>query len=310
VKTLSVIKESPKATVAWPTQKPRWLKVRAPGGGNYARLKKLINGLELNSVCEEAQCPNIGECWESGTATFLIMGDVCTRNCPYCAIAHGRPEVLDEDEPRRVAEAIDKLNLNHCVITSVDRDDLPDGGAWIFAEMIREIRSRRPECSIEVLTPDFRGNVDAIKTVIDAKPEIFNHNMETVRRLHRTARPGGRYQRSLDVLRTGRELDDKTLIKTGIMLGLGETTEDIEELMTDALDVGVQILTIGQYLRPSKDHLPIDRYVSPQEFTNWAKIGKVKGFMHVESGPLVRSSYHAREQVMELKARMAQLSDG
>lgn len=310
MKTLSVIKESPKATVAWPAQKPRWLKVRAPGGGNYARLKKLINGLELNSVCEEAQCPNIGECWESGTATFLIMGDVCTRNCPYCAIAHGRPDVLDEDEPRRVAEAIDKLQLNHCVITSVDRDDLPDGGAWIFAEMIREIRSRRPECSIEVLTPDFRGNVDAIKTVIAAKPEIFNHNMETVRRLHRTARPGGRYQRSLDVLRTGRELDDETLIKTGIMLGLGETAEDIEEFMMDALDVGVQILTIGQYLRPSKDHLPIDRYVSPQEFANWAKVGEAKGFMHVESGPLVRSSYHAREQVVELKARMAQLSDG
>ena len=220
------------------------------------------------------------------------------------------PTELDEDEPRRVAEAIDKLKLNHCVITSVDRDDLPDGGAWIFAEMIREIRSRRPECSIEVLTPDFRGNVAAIKTVIDVKPEIFNHNMETVRRLHRTARPGGRYQRSLDVLRTGRELDDKILIKTGIMLGLGETAEDIEEFMTDALDVGVQILTIGQYLRPSKDHLPIDRYVSPQEFTNWAKVGEAKGFMHVESGPLVRSSYHAREQVMKLRARVAQLSDG
>ena len=294
----------------WPAQKPRWLKVRAPGGPNYVHLKELMRGLELNSVCEEAHCPNIGECWESGTATFLIMGDVCTRNCPYCAIAHGRPEALDEDEPRRVAEAIAKLELNHCVITSVDRDDLPDGGAWIFAEMIRETRSRRPECSIEVLTPDFRGMPEAIRTVVEAEPEIFNHNMETVRRLHRTARPGGRYDRSLDVLRTAREIRDGVLIKTGIMLGLGEAAEDVDEFLDDALEAGVQILTLGQYLRPSPDHLPIARYVSPEEFADWKRIGEDRGFLHVESGPLVRSSYHAREQVVELRARVAELAAG
>lgn len=310
LRELEVIQGAGNHAVAWPSQKPRWLKVRAPGGPNYLRLKEMMRGLELNSVCEEAHCPNIGECWESGTATFLIMGDVCTRNCPYCAIAHGRPEELDEDEPRRVAEAVEKLALNHCVITSVDRDDLPDGGAWIFAEMIREIRLRRPECSIEVLTPDFRGNEDAIKTVIDAKPEIFNHNMETVRRLHKTARPGGRYRRSLDVLRAGRGFNDEVLIKTGIMVGLGETAEDVDEFMTDALEAGVQILTIGQYLRPSEDHLPIDRYVSPEEFAQWKEIGESRGFLHVESGPLVRSSYHAREQVVELRARVAALAAG
>jgi lipoic acid synthetase len=269
-----------------------------------------MRGLELNSVCEEAHCPNIGECWESGTATFLIMGDICTRNCPYCAIAHGRPEELDEDEPRRVAEAIERLALNHCVITSVDRDDLPDGGARIFAAMIREIRARRPECSIEVLTPDFRGNEDAIRTVIEAGPDIFNHNMETVRRLHRTARPGGRYDRSLGVLRTGRATDDAVLIKTGIMLGLGETDSDIEGFMGDALEAGVQILTIGQYLRPSPDHLPISRYVPPEEFAGWKRVGEARGFLHVESGPLVRSSYHAREQVLDLRTRVAAAASG
>ena len=308
MKPLEVIQGGNGAPDAWPSRKPRWLKVRAPGGPNYMRLKELMRGLELSSVCEEAQCPNIGECWEAGTATFLVMGDVCTRNCPYCAIAHGRPEGLDEDEPRRVAEAIERLRLNHCVITSVDRDDLPDGGAWIFAEMIREIRLRRPQCSIEVLTPDFRGNPDAIRTVIAARPEIFNHNTETVRRLHRVARPGGRYDRSLAVLRTGRALDDEVLIKTGIMLGLGETAADIDEFMDDALEAGVQILTLGQYLRPSPDHLPIDRYVTPKEFERWKEIGESRGFLHVESGPLVRSSYHAREQVLELRQRVAALA--
>ncbi|MBW3535570.1 MAG: lipoyl synthase, partial [Gemmatimonadetes bacterium] len=289
----------------WPARKPRWLKVRAPGGDNYRRLKHLMRGLELNSVCEEAHCPNIGECWESGTATFLILGDVCTRNCPYCAIAHGRPEELDEDEPRRVAEAIEELRLNHTVITSVDRDDLPDGGAMIFAETIREIRRLLPDCSVEVLTPDFRGDREAVRTVIEARPDIFNHNMETVRRLHRTARPGGRYERSLDVLRTARGLDDEVLVKTGIMLGLGEERADVEEFMGDALEAGVQILTLGQYLRPSEDHLPIHRYVSPEEFADWKREGEARGFLHVESGPLVRSSYHAREQVLELRERAA-----
>lgn len=293
------------AGVAWPQRKPRWLKVRAPGGPQYLRLKHLMRGLELNSVCEEAHCPNIGECWEAGTATFLIMGDVCTRNCPYCAIAHGRPAELDEDEPRRVAEAVQRLRLRHCVITSVDRDDLPDGGAWIFAEMIREIRERAPQCSIEVLTPDFQGDPGAVETVIEARPEIFNHNMETVRRLHRVARPGGRYDRSLSVLRLARSLDDGLLVKTGIMLGLGEESRDVEEFMGDALEAGVQILTLGQYLRPSTDHTPIARYAPPEEFAEWKRIGEARGFLHVESGPLVRSSYHAREQVVDLRAKAA-----
>jgi lipoic acid synthetase len=277
--------------------------VRAPGGDRYRELKHLMRHLGLNSVCEEAHCPNIGECWESGTATFLIMGDRCTRNCPYCAIAHGRPEDLDEDEPRRVAEMIEQLRLRHVVITSVDRDDLPDGGARIFAWVIEEIRSRLPACSIEVLTPDFQGDRASIERVMEARPEIFNHNMETVRRIHPAARPGGRYERSLDVLRTARALDDGVLIKTGIMLGLGENGDDVREFLEDARMTGVQILTLGQYLRPSERHMPIDRYVSPEEFAAWKGLGEEMGFLHVESGPLVRSSYHAREQVEELRAR-------
>ncbi len=292
----------------WPARKPEWLKVRAPGGANYRRLKTLMRSGELHSVCEEAHCPNIGECWEAGTATFLIMGEICTRNCPYCAIAHGRPEELDEDEPRRVAEAVALLELNHVVITSVDRDDLPDGGARIFADVIRQIRVRQPDCSLEVLTPDFRGRRASIRTVLDAGPEIFNHNMETVRRLHRTARPGGRYERSLRVLADAREMDDRVLIKTGIMLGLGEAPDDVLELMHDAVAAGVQILTLGQYLRPSVEHLPIARYATPEEFADWKRIGEELGLLHVESGALVRSSYHAREQVEELRARAASLA--
>ena len=289
----------------WPQKKPRWLKVKAPGGSNYRRLKSLVHGLGLHSVCEEAHCPNIGECWEAGTATFLIMGDVCTRNCPYCAIAHGRPEELDQDEPRRVGEAVATLDLSHCVVTSVDRDDLPDGGARIFARVIHEIRDRVPGCSVEVLTPDFRGDADAVATVIRARPDIFNHNMETVERLHRIARPGARYDRSLGVLTRARDLDDGVLIKTGIMLGLGEAAEDVAGFMTDALAARVQILTLGQYLRPSLEHIAIDRYVTPEEFAEWKSYGESLGFLHVESGPLVRSSYHAREQVVELRTRAA-----
>ncbi len=324
MKSLTVLTASPRAangahpghpgaldassgTEHWPARKPDWLKVRAPGGSNYRRLKTLMRGGELHSVCEEAHCPNIGECWEAGTATFLIMGDICTRNCPYCAIAHGRPEELDEDEPRRVAEAVARLELNHVVVTSVDRDDLPDGGAWIFAEVIREIRERLPDCSIEVLTPDFRGDRRAIRRVIEAGPEIFNHNMETVRRMHRTARPGGRYDRSLQVLADARGMDDDVLIKTGIMLGLGEAPDDVLEFMHDAVSAGAQILTVGQYLRPSTEHLPIHRYVTPDEFVDWKRIGEEMGLLHVESGALVRSSYHAREQVEELKSRAAAL---
>ena len=302
MRRLNVIQADPGAA-QWPEKKPRWLRVRAPGGDRYRDLKQMMRAMGLNSVCEEAHCPNIGECWDSGTATFLIMGDRCTRNCPYCAIAHGRPDELDEDEPRRVAEMIEQLQLRHVVITSVDRDDLPDGGARIFAWVIEEIRDRLPDCSIEVLTPDFQGAPDSIARVMAARPEIFNHNMETTRRLHRTARPGGRYDRSLDVLRIARGLDEDVLVKTGIMLGLGENGDDVREFMDDALEVGVQILTIGQYLRPSERHLPIDRYASPEEFAAWKKLGEEMGFLHVESGPLVRSSYHAREQVEELRAR-------
>lgn len=263
-----------------------------------------MNDLGLNSVCQEAQCPNIGECWDAGTATFLIMGDKCTRNCPYCAIAHGRPEELDEDEPRRVAEMIEQLQLRHVVITSVDRDDLPDGGARIFGWLIDDIHERLPECSIEVLTPDFRGMRHAIERVITARPDIFNHNMETVERLHVEARPGARYDRSLEVLRYAKSLDDRVLIKTGIMLGLGEESDDIRSFLEDALAAGVQILTLGQYLRPSIRHRPIDRYVSPDEFAEWKEVGEALGFLHVESGPLVRSSYHAGEQVADLKLKV------
>jgi lipoic acid synthetase len=289
---------------AWPQKKPRWLKVKAPGGTNYRRLKGLMNELGLNSVCQEAQCPNIGECWEAGTATFLIMGDKCTRNCPYCAIAHGRPEELDEDEPRRVAEMIEQLQLRHVVITSVDRDDLPDGGARIFGWLIDDIHERLPECSIEVLTPDFRGMRPSIERVIQARPDIFNHNMETVERLHLEMRPGARYDRSLEVLRYAKSLDDGVLIKTGIMLGLGENSDDIRSFLDDAFATGVQIITLGQYLRPSARHRPIDRYVSPDEFAEWKDYGESLGFLHVESGPLVRSSYHAGEQVADLKLKI------
>jgi len=281
------------------------MRVTAPGGSNYRRLKDMMRGMDLHSVCEEAHCPNIGECWEKGTATFLILGDVCTRNCPYCAIGHGRPEELDEDEPRRVAEAVAEMKLRHCVITSVDRDDLPDGGARIFADVIREIRERLPSCSVEVLTPDFQGDEDAVRTVIEARPAIFNHNMETVERLHEMARPGGRYGRSLGVLSAARAMEGDVLIKTGIMLGLGEREDDVLAFMDDALEAGIQILTLGQYLRPSEDHLPIDRYVTPEEFDEWKRIGESRGFLHVESGPLVRSSYHAREQVEELRMKAA-----
>ena len=288
---------------AWPQKKPRWLKVTAPGGTNYRRLKNLMAEMGLNSVCQEAQCPNIGECWDAGTATFLIMGDKCTRNCPYCAIAHGRPEELDEDEPRRVAEMIEQLQLRHVVITSVDRDDLPDGGARIFGWLIDDIHARLPECSVEVLTPDFRGMRSSIERVMTARPEIFNHNMETVERLHVELRPGARYERSLEVLRYAKSLDDGVMIKTGIMLGLGEVSDDIRSFLDDALAVGVQILTLGQYLRPSVRHRPIDRYVTPDEFSEWKEYGEMLGFEHVESGPLVRSSYHAREQLESLKLR-------
>ncbi|MEO6444784.1 MAG: lipoyl synthase [Gemmatimonadaceae bacterium] len=280
-----------------PERKPSWLKVKAPGGANYARLKGLMQELDLHTVCEEAHCPNVGECWEHGTATFMILGDVCTRNCGYCAVSHGRPPKYDIDEPNRVAAAIAEMNLQHAVITSVDRDDLPDFGAYIFAETIRQIHERLPGCSVEVLVPDFQGNEDAIRAVLAAKPEIYNHNTETVPRLYKRARPGGRYERVMKIFRFAKEVAPHIPTKTGIIVGLGETKEEIVAVMHDLRAVDVDILTLGQYLRPSDGHLPLDRYYTPDEFLALRTIGMSLGFRHVEAGPLVRSSYHAWEQV-------------
>ncbi len=280
-----------------PERKPQWLKVKAPGGENYVRLKQMMKELNLHTVCEEARCPNIGECWEHGTATFMILGDVCTRNCAYCAVSHGRPPAYDIEEPSRVAQAIAELNLRHAVITSVDRDDLPDFGAYIFAETIRQIRAKLPECSIEVLVPDFQGNERSIRAVLEARPDIYNHNTETVPRLYKKARPGGRYERLLEIFRIAKRIAPDVPTKTGIILGLGETNEEVVEVMRDLRSVDVDILTLGQYLRPSDGHIALDRYVTPEEFRELYTIGMSLGFRHVESGPLVRSSYHAWEQV-------------
>ena len=282
---------------ALPERKPSWLKVKAPGGPNYARLRHLMRELDLHTVCEEAHCPNVGECWEHGTATFMILGDVCTRNCGYCAVTHGRPPKYDLSEPGRVAAAIAEMRLQHAVITSVDRDDLPDFGAYIFAETIRQIHEQVPACSVEVLVPDFQGNVDSIRAVLDARPEIYNHNTETVPRLYKRARPGGRYERVMKIFRDAKTMAPDIPTKTGIILGLGETMEEVVSVMRDLRSVDVDILTIGQYLRPSDGHLPLDRYYTPEEFRELARVGRELGFRHVESGPLVRSSYHAWEQV-------------
>ncbi|HEY6089624.1 MAG TPA: lipoyl synthase [Gemmatimonadaceae bacterium] len=280
-----------------PERKPSWLKVKAPGGPNYMRLKHLMRELDLHSVCEEAHCPNVGECWEHGTATFMILGDVCTRNCAYCAVAHGRPPKYDIAEPGRVAQAIAEMGLQHAVITSVDRDDLPDFGAYIFAETIRQIHERIPGCSVEVLVPDFQGNEDSIRAVLEAGPEIYNHNTETVPRLYKKARPGGRYPRVMEIFRYAKRIAPDIPTKTGMILGMGETMEEVVTVMRDLRDVDVDILTLGQYLKPSNDHIALDRYVTPQEFRQLYEIGMEMGFRHVESGPLVRSSYHAWEQV-------------
>jgi lipoyl synthase len=280
-----------------PERKPPWLKVKAPGGANYLRLKQMMRSLDLHTVCEEAHCPNVGECWEHGAATFMILGDVCTRNCGYCAVSHGRPPRYDVEEPSRVAAAVAGMQLRHAVITSVDRDDLPDFGAFIFAETIRQIKSRLPECSVEVLVPDFQGNVGSIETVLEAGPDIYNHNTETVPRLYKRARPGGRYPRVLQIFRDAKRLAPEIPTKTGIILGLGETIEEVLIVMEDLRSVDVDILTLGQYLRPSDGHLPLDRYYTPEEFRFLRERGMGMGFRHVESGPLVRSSYHAWEQV-------------
>jgi len=278
-------------------RKPAWLKVKAPGGPNYVELKRLMRDQNLHTVCEEAHCPNIGECWEHRTASFMVLGDVCTRNCAYCAVSHGTPLTYDAGEPQRLAEAVARMDLRHVVITSVDRDDLPNGGAEIFAGCVTEIRKRCDSTSIELLIPDFKGSDVALALVTEAKPDILNHNLETVERLYRIARPGGRYKRALRLLRQAKELNPELITKSGMMCGLGEQWEELIKAMRDLREVRVDILTLGQYLRPSKDHLPVARFYSPREFDELRLLGSEMGFRHVESGPLVRSSYHAWEQV-------------
>src|SRR6266568_4717510 len=278
-------------------RKPSWLKVKAPGGPNYLALKHMMRDLKLHTVCEEAHCPNIGECWEHKAATFMILGDVCTRNCAYCAVAHGTPAPLDLDEPVRLAEAVGRLELEHVVITSVDRDDLPNGGAELFAECIAAIRTRSPDTSVEILIPDFKGSETALRIVVDAKPDILNHNLETIARLYRLARPGGRYPRALELLRRAKQMDPGMLTKSGVICGLGEEWDELLVAMRDVRAQDVDILTIGQYLRPSSEHLPIARYYRPDEFAALRRHGLEMGYRHVEAGPLVRSSYHAWEQV-------------
>jgi lipoyl synthase len=282
---------------ALPERKPSWLKVKAPGGPNYLHLKQLMRQLDLHTVCEEAHCPNVGECWEHGTATFMILGDVCTRNCAYCAVAHGRPPKFDPAEPERVAQACAEMRLRHVVLTSVDRDDLPDFGAWAFAESIRQIKLRLPDTSVEVLVPDFQGKEDSIRAVLEAGPDIYNHNTETVPRLYKKCRPGGRYERVMNIFTTAKRLAPHIPTKTGIILGMGETNEEVVQVMKDLRAVDVDILTLGQYLKPSDAHIALDRYVTPAEFRWFYEIGMALGFRHVESAPLVRSSYHAWEQV-------------
>ncbi len=282
--------------------KPPWLKVRAPGSANYLRLKELMRGLELHTVCEEARCPNIGECWHHGTATFMILGDVCTRACGYCAVATGRPDAADPHEPVRVADAVRALDLQYVVVTSVDRDDLADGGASIFAQTVRQIRARVPTCRIEVLIPDFKGDEGALRTVLDAGPDVLNHNTETVARLYRVARPGGRYPRALELLDRSRSYAPRLPTKSGLMVGLGEAWDELVQTFADLRRVGCSILTVGQYLRPTAEHLPVTRYYHPDEFAALKRIALDLGFGHVESGPLVRSSYHAHEQADALHA--------
>jgi len=286
-------------------RKPSWLKVKAPGGGNYIKIKKLMRDLGLHTVCEEARCPNIGECWEHKAATFMILGDVCTRNCAYCAVAHGTPAPYDPVEPIRLADAVAQMELQHVVITSVDRDDLENGGAEAFAGCITEIKKRLPQTSVEVLIPDFKGSEKALAIVMEARPDILNHNLETVERLYRLARPGGRYPRALQVLANARKLVPDGLTKSGIILGLGEEWDELLHAMRDLRRSDVNILTLGQYLRPSDGHLPIARYYTPEEFAELKVIGMEMGFDHVEASPLTRSSYHAWEQVDQAKASKA-----
>ncbi len=275
--------------------RPSWLRAPAPAGQNYRELKELIAGLNLHTVCESAACPNVGECWNRRTATFMILGNVCTRRCGFCAVQKGGPLAVDYDEPRRVAEAVAVMGLNYAVVTSVNRDDRKDGGAELFALTIEAIRERVPGCKVEVLVPDFQGSHAAMKIVMHARPDVLNHNTETVPRLYRQVRLGARYERSLDMLAYAKELVPSTPVKSGLMLGLGELREEVMQVMLDLRAHRVDVLTLGQYLRPSAKHLPVVRYVPPAEFDEYRVAGREMGFAHVEAGPLVRSSYHADE---------------
>jgi lipoic acid synthetase len=288
-------------------KRPEWLRARFPSGENYRELKQLMRSNHLNTVCEEAHCPNIGDCWERRTATFMILGSVCTRSCGFCAIETGRPPEYDVLEPGRVASAVAHLQLRHVVVTSVARDELPDGGSEIFARTIRAIHRRIPGCSVEVLIPDFKGRRESLQEVVDAGPEILNHNTETVPRLHKRVRVQAKYDRTLELLRRAKEMDPRMVTKSGIMVGLGETRQEIGEVMRDLRAVGVDVLTVGQYLRPSREHLPLERYYTPREFGEIREEGLALGFSHVESGPLVRSSYHADEQVSRLQPEPVRL---
>jgi lipoic acid synthetase len=297
-----LIQIHPRHAVSPAARKPAWLKVKAPGGATYLSVQRMMRDLRLHTVCEEAHCPNIGECWEHRAATFMIMGDVCTRNCAYCAVAHGTPAPLDLEEPARLAAAVEQMGLRHVVITSVDRDDLEFGGAEIFAACVTEIRRRLPDTTVEVLIPDFKGSAAALRLVMDAAPDILNHNLETIERLYRIARPGGRYPRALELLRRAKTMRPDGLTKSGLMCGLGEEWDELLVAMRDLRAQDVDILTLGQYLRPSESHLPIARWYTPDEFAELRRIGLALGFRHVESGPLVRSSYHAWEQVAAVTA--------
>ncbi|MEO8637185.1 MAG: lipoyl synthase [Gemmatimonadales bacterium] len=292
-------------------RKPAWLKVQAPGGDNYLRIRGMMRELGLHTVCEEARCPNIGECWEHQAATFMILGDVCTRNCAYCAVAHGTPAPFDPTEPIRLAEAVARMELKHVVITSVDRDDLANGGAEAFAGCITEIRARLPETTVEVLIPDFKGSEVALELVVRARPTILNHNLETCERLYRLARPGGRYDRALALLATARRLAPSALTKSGIILGMGEEWDEVLTSMRDLRrQSDVNILTLGQYLRPSASHLPVARYYTPGEFDELREAGLAMGFTHVQASPLTRSSYHAWEQAEAAVSRQPSAVNG
>ena len=292
----------PDSIKSTPLRRPEWLKVRAPSGEAYAHLQTLMRSKALHTVCEEAMCPNIGECWGSGTATFLLLGDICTRRCGFCDIKRGRPGPLDWEEPERVAQAVKAMHLKHAVITSVNRDDRRDGGAPIFAMLIRRIRQLSPGCSVEVLIPDFKGSLAALKIVLDARPEILNHNVETVPRMFRHVQPQNHYEWSAAILSAAKKIDPQVLTKSGLMVGLGEELDEVKAVMRDLRLWGVDILTLGQYLQPSRRHLPIERYYSLEEFALLRSYGEEIGFRWVESGPLVRSSYHAAEQVRALSS--------